>query len=244
MNTSKTMLALAGALLLALPTASRADTQDYTPVKFNQTENPAFPKSLITAGLRSGAASIAVAVDENGKLTDYLITAYSHPAFAESALASLKKWTFEPMRIHGAPRNSKTDLTFRFEVEGTVVVSMSALESTDLIRFRVAPGSEAYSALRPQQLSHAPRPTKVVNPAYTRELARASHGGRVNVEFYIDELGHVRMPSVSRETNETNEDLAAMVVSTMAQWEFEPPVSEGKPVLVRAQQSFNFKGTN
>lgn len=241
MITSKKMLTLAGALCLALPSAMLAETTDYTPVKFNQTEDPVFPRSLVTAGIKSGAASVAVAVDENGRMTDYLVTAYSHPAFAESALAALKKWTFEPMRIHGAARNSKTDLTFRFEVEGVVVVSMSALESADLIRFRIAPGSEAYSTYRPQQLSHAPKPTKVVNPAYTRDLALSSHGGKVSVEFYIDEQGHVRMPSVSRETNDANEELAAMVVSTVAQWEFEPPLSDGKPVLVRAQQSFNFK---
>jgi hypothetical protein len=48
------------------------------------------------------------------------------------------------------------------------------------------------------------------------------------------------MPSVSRETNEANEELAAIAITAVSQWQFDPPTSKGKPVLVLAQQDFSF----
>ena len=241
MNLSRALLFLAAAVAAVLPMGARAQTPNYEPIRVNQTDSPGFPRSLIALGVKSGAASIAVAVDETGKMTDYLVTAYSHPAFAENAVTSLKKWTFEPARIHGSPRNSKVDLTFSFEVEGVVVVSLAPMSYSELIRFKIAPNSMAYAACTLSQLDRIPTPKKVVNPVYPSQVARSSRGGHVSVEFYIDELGRVRMPSVSRETDEANEELASIAVTTVGQWEFEPPTCKGVPVLVRAEQDFDFK---
>jgi TonB family protein len=241
MNTPKKISAVACLICLTLHSPLRAELDAYTPISANQTESPIFPRQLATVGTTSGTASIAVAVDEDGKMTDYLVTSYSNPAFAESALYAVKKWTFEPMRVHGSPMNSETDLTFHFAVDGVVVVSVDALDSSELIRSRMAPGSDSFRAYTPGQIGLVPRATKVVNPSYTLDQAHSSNGGRILVDFYIDETGHVRMPSVSRETNEANGALAALAISTLSQWEFEPAVYAGRPVLVRAQQLFLFK---
>ena len=61
------------------------------------------------------------------------------------------------------------------------------------------------------------------------------------MDFLIDEEGRVRLPAVSRATNEANEELAAAAVTAVTQWRFEPPTAKGKPVLVRAQQDFAFQ---
>lgn len=214
---------------------------DYVPVKINQTEEANYPSAMVSVGVKSGSASVAIAVDDAGRLTDYLVTAYSHPAFAESAVAALRKWRFEPAQIHGFPRNSKSDLSFRFQMEGVVVVTMTALSYVEMLHLKLAPGSMAYSACTLGELDHIPIPIKIVNPVYPNELARSSRGGHVQVGFYIDEQGRVRMPSVSRETNEANEELAATAVAAVAQWQFDPPMSKGRPVLVAAQQDIHFK---
>jgi TonB family protein len=210
-------------------------------VKVNQTEEATYPTALVNVGVKSGSASVAIAIDDTGRLTDYLVTAYTHPAFAGSAVAALKKWTFEPAMIHGFPRNSKSDLTFRFQVEGVVVVTMTALSYGEMLHLKLAPGSYAYSACTLGELDRIPVPTKIVNPLYQNKLARSSNGGHVLVSFYIDEQGNVRMPSVSKETNDANEELAALAVSAVAQWQFDPPMSKGRPVLVAAQQDIHFK---
>jgi TonB family protein len=214
---------------------------EYVPLKINQTVDATYPPSMVTAGVKSGAASVAISVDANGLLTDYVVTAYTNSAFAGEALAALRKWTFDPARIHGEPRNSKADLTFRFELEGVVVVSMDVILYNELVHFKITPNSDVYTACTLSQLDRIPSPTKVVNPVYPKELARTSRGGRVDVEFYIDPQGRVRMPSVSKETIEANAELAAVAVMAVAQWQFAPPMSKGRPVLVLAHQDFDFK---
>ncbi|HZZ18142.1 MAG TPA: TonB family protein [Opitutaceae bacterium] len=229
------------ALLAPAVLTAQVGLPDYVPVQMDQREEAIFPRALSAVGVKSGAASIAVAIDENGQMTDYLITAYSDPLFAQSALAAVKKWKFEPAQIHGAARSAKADLTFKFEVEGVVVVSVSALTGSDIIKYKLTPNGQAYSACSLAQLDRIPTPTKIVNPPYPTQLARSSRGGKVSVQFYIDEQGHVRMPSVTRETIEANEELASIAVASVAQWQFDPPLQRGRPVLVLAQQDFTFK---
>ena len=238
---SPTFLALCASLLCSPLAPAQVGLPDYVPVKINQTVDATYPLIMVTYGVKSGAASFAFSVDDKGVLSDCLATAYTHPAFADSAMAALRKWTFEPARIHGAPRNSKTEVTFHFEQDGVAVVSMDVMSYNELVHFKVAPNSEAYSVCSVAQLDHAPVATRSAAPVYPDQLARTSRGGRVQVQFYIDPLGRVRMPSVARETIEANAELAALAVTAVSQWQFDPPTSNGKPVLVAASQEFNFK---
>lgn len=231
------LLVLGGASHL---TAQGGFDSPYVPVSMDQTEEAVFPESLVGLGIKSGAASIAIAVDDKGQLTDYLVTGYTHPEFARSAVAALKKWKFQPAQIHGYARNSESELTFKFQVEGVVVVSISALNGSEIIEYKLAPLSRAYTACTLAELDRIPTPSKIVNPIYPKQVARSSRGGRVSVKFYIDEEGNVRMPSVSREQIEENEELAAIAVGAVSQWKFDPPLQKGRPVLVRAEQVFNF----
>jgi len=214
---------------------------DYVPLKINQNIDATYPPSMIIAGVKSGVASVAISVDDSGALTDYVVTAYTHPAFADEALAALKKWTFEPARIHGARRNAKADLTFHFELHGVAVVSMDVMSYNELVHFKIAQNSDIYSACSLSQLDRAPDPKKLVSPVYPKELARSSGGGRVRVDFFIDPEGRVRIPAVSEKEIEANAELAAVAVMAVTQWTFSPPKSGGKPVLVMAHQDFDFK---
>jgi TonB family protein len=237
----QSILAVCASLLCGPLASSQVGLPDYVPLKINQNVDATYPQSMVVAGLKRGAASLAISVDDNGVLTDCLATAYTHPAFSEAAKAAVRRWTFEPARIHGTARNSKADLTFYFELDGVAVVSLDMISYNELVHFKLAPNSEAYAACTLAKLDRAPVPTKVVNPVYPAQLARSSRGGHVLVEFYIDPLGQVRMPSVSRETIEANAELAAVAVTAVGQWQFEPPTAGGKPVLVAARQDFNFK---
>jgi len=241
MNYSRISSLGAASLMLALPLGAQVGFPDYVPLKINQTVDPVYPQGVVDAGIRNGVACVAVSIDDTGRLVDYLVTAYSHPRFAENAVAALRKWTFEPAQLHGSPRNCEADLTFRFEVEGVVVVSLTPFSANELFRYMIVPNSEAFGAVSQRQLDRVPTPTKVVNPVYPIELARDSRGGHVSVDFYIDEQGHVRMPSVSLETNEANESLAAIAVTTIGKWEFAPPTSNGRPVVLLARQDFEFR---
>ena len=240
-KSAKALILFAAVVSASFRLAAQIGTPEYVPVKIEQTEEPGFPPSLVEVGIKSGAASIAVAVDDNGKITDCLVTAYTHPSFAENALKALKKWKFEPALVHGSPRNSMTDITFRFEMAGVVLVTLTPLTYNELVHFQIFPNSMAFSACSLGQLDRIPTPKKIVTPDYPNRLARSSRGGHVSVEFYIDQEGHTRIPSVSKETNEANEELASIAITAVSQWEFEPPMMKGKPALVRARQDFDFK---
>jgi TonB family protein len=231
------VLSAAGA---AAPLAAQSPYPDYVPVSVVQTEEATFPADLVAIGVKSGAATVAVAIDDRGNLTDYLVTGYTNPGFAAHAVVALKKWKFQAAQIRGRPRNSKADLSFDFQVQGVVVVSLTAGAFDELLRTQID-GPHSYHACTLAQLDHIPTPTKIVKPAYDPSVAGSKHGGKVSVEFYIDETGRVRMPSVDLETNEAYEDLAATAIAAVAQWQFDPPTVKGRPVLVVAHQDFTFQ---
>jgi len=225
----------------SLAAVAQVAPPEYEPMKAVQTDVPVFPQRVLTQGFKTGQVRVAVQIDDNGRLTDYLVTAYSNPALVDGAIASIKKWRFEPARIRGIPRSAKAEFTFNYEAEGVVLVDMSIQTVAELLHLRIVPNSLSFSACALGQLDRIPTPVKIVKPIYPEKLARSSRGGRVTVEFYIDEQGHVRLPSVDRQTIEANEELAALAVTAVEQWQFEPPLLRGRPVLALAQQDFNFK---
>jgi TonB family protein len=108
--------------------------------------------------------------------------------------------------------------------------------------YQLMSGAYRYHACALRELDRIPTPKKIVKPIYPVEMAKSGHHGRVVVDFYIDESGRVRMPAVSLETTRNDEELATAAVTAVSQWEFEPPVSHGRPALVAIQQEFNFQG--
>jgi TonB family protein len=233
------ILLLAAALLGPITAVAQFVQQDYVPMKFIQLEPAIYPPSVLPLGITSGEARVAVQVDDTGKLTDSLVVAYSHPAFAEEAASALKTWRFMPAMVHGLPCSATAVLDFRFRAGG-VVVDIFTDSVVQMIHFRVVPDALAYKVCSLDQLDRIPTPTKIVKPNYSQEQARRSHLKHLTVEFYIDTEGHVRLPAVSRESIEADKELSAAAVIAVEQWQFEPPVSRGTPVFVRAQQVFNF----
>jgi TonB family protein len=229
------------ATVFTFAVSATAATPDYVPMKVIQTDAVIHPRRATDMGVTSGEVHISVQVDETGKLTDLLVTAYTHPLLAESAVQALKRWNYEPAWLHGKPRGATVDLTFIFEHKGLVVVDLTVTSYVQLRDVQLRPNAYTYGARTLRQLDRIPTPTKVVQPAYPVEAGQKQQTAVVTVFFFIDEQGRVRLPAVSRETSEMNDALAAAAVNAVSQWQFEPPLSKGVPVLVAARQDFNFK---
>jgi TonB family protein len=212
----------------------------YKPMKIIQTELTLFPHSVEILGINRGEARVAIQVDEKGNLGDQLITGYSHKAFAEAATSALKKWRYEPAWLNNEPRGVTAELTFTFESQGLTVVNLTPTSYVEIRDYELRPNSYAYSRCSLRQLDRIPTPVKVVKPGYPVEASQKPRSAHVTVTFYIDEQGRVRLPSVSPETSVNDEIFAAAAVDAVTRWEFEPPMSNGRPVLVFAQQDFNF----
>lgn len=209
-------------------------------MRINQTVPVVFPSELGQLGITSGDVGVAISIDETGKLTDCLVTAYSHPKFADRAVEALKRWKYEPARLNGEPHSATAELTFHFETRGPIIVNLTLSSYLELMSVQLRPTAFSYSACRLSQLDRIPTPTKVVQPGLPLAAKDLKKKLVVTVHFYIDEHGQVRLPAVDRESSQAAEAFAAEALAAVSQWQFEPPLSHGQPVLVAARQDFNF----
>ncbi len=212
---------------------------EWQSVQIVQTVDPVFPFLLTQQGLTHGEARVAVNTDAKGKLIEWLVVGYSREEFAREAVGAIKQWTFVPARMRGEAVGTTIEIFFYFEAKGVVVSTnrIDELERTTLFEA----DRTAYQLRSLRELDRIPTPLTTVAPAYPAQLAQKGVKGRVTVDFYIDETGVVRMPAVSPKDNS---DLTALSVEALRQWRFEPPMRNGKPVLAKASQVFNFGSGN
>jgi TonB family protein len=212
---------------------------EWQPLKIQQTVEPVFPQSLLRGGVTEGIAHLAINTDPTGKLVEWLVVSYTRQEFADSAVAALKQWKFEPAHLRGEPVGTTIELFFHFEAKGVVVSTTILSESLEWRFQRMRGNAYTYKPCSARELDRIPMPTVIVRPQYSKELADQGVRGQVTVEYYIDETGSVRMPSVSADDNPI---LGTLSVVAVSQWKFTPPTSRGKNVLVKASQVFDFKG--
>lgn len=202
-------------------------------------ETPAYPQRLVLLGIREGNCRVAISVSKDGKLDDVLAIAYSHREFAESTLAAVRHWKFQPARFDGQPVDAATEVEVQFAVEGTVVVSVTPLESwTARLQQLMLGNPDLYRPRTLRELDRIPTPLTTSKPRYPARLTHPGASAQVSVSFYIDESGAVRLPSVDADQDP---ELAAAAIDALRSWKFEPPTCKGRPVLVRATQLFNFQ---
>lgn len=230
------------ALLLAVAPA-RAQMPDtgghVQSLRAIQTQLPIYPQEALQLGIREGDARIAISVDKNGAIDDILAVAYSHPSFARSAINAIRRWKFQPAQYDGDPIAAATEVEIKYAVEGTVVITLTPVETVTLRMYEMFNGNPDASWPRSlRELDRIPTPIAAPSPGYPKRFAEPGAHGSVTVSFYIDENGAVRLPSVSAAADP---DLAAAAIDALRNWKFEPPTCRGRPVLVRASQQFNFR---
>jgi TonB family protein len=222
--------------LLAVASAQQPNARNGAPARptliIKRTVNPIFPHRLNEEGISEGYCRVAVSVDSNGKLAEYLVIGYTHPALVEPSINAIKQWEFEAPVWNGQPIAMQRDIEFRFENHGAVV-TMDLQSYVGIMVNRVFPERFTFRPRTMQEIDRIPTPLKADSP----EVPKSTQGEAV-VEFFIDEHGDVRMPSVLKADSDVMADAAA---SAVRGWKFEPPTVNGKPVLVRAQQTFRFQ---
>jgi TonB family protein len=194
----------------------------------------AYPAVMQSRGIGSGEVHLVISVDAEGHLTDYLITAYTEEAFAKEVASVITKWSYEPARVNGHARAASSSLVFKFSSDFTVIVEGlgHGVETHFIPELK---NRFAYSACQLRQLDSTPTPVHLVQPQLATLPSKLVV---VTVEFFIDEQGKVRAPTVER--SEADNIYAAAAVEAISQWRFEPPLRHGRPVLVAAKQDFRF----
>jgi TonB family protein len=222
------------ALFVVSPAIAQDSPWRNSSLKIIQTTEPEYPPNMETLLQRRGEVRLVINVDADGHLVDWLVTSYTHPAFATAAVDALKEWRYEPARIAGEPVGTRAALVLNFQVKGQVI----SLNSIDAIasQFSSALGERRTDRVcLPHELDQPVQALQTVPP---RAIAsRTQKGSRtVVVDFYIDETGRPRMPVVT----DAQDQQAAAAVDALMQWRYTVPTKAGEPVAVRARQSFVF----
>lgn len=223
--------------LLPAQTPPAADV----PMRMHEWTLPMFPTQLVMFGVFRGEIRIAIEVDPAGNLADTLVLAYTDQALVRPTLEALRKWTFEPAIVGGVARGTIRGLTFDFRPDGLVVVqNANSGGAGPFLTVGNTFGHERfdYQVSELKDLDRIPAPVSIVRPARPAKEAWASAPASVTVDFYIDDKGRVRMPSVNRAEDNA---LAWAAVRAVGQWRFAPPTVGGYPVTVHATQEFVFK---
>ncbi len=198
---------------------------------------PQYPGGLTLAGITKGYAVVAVSIDAEGKVQDSLVLAYTQPQFARATLEVVNRWVFIPAKLDGAAVPVRTELRFDFTLEGAVITT----NVTNHFLFDHFEGMGDNAAVyQPGHANQLDQPIVRVAgeaPQYALKAAKAGIQGKVEVHFYIDEQGGVRLPAISAGTNPY---LMEQAVTAVRHWKFAPLTSNGRPVLIAAAQEFNF----
>lgn len=224
-------------LLAAEPAASAvvASPDIAVPCKIVSALRPQFPVRMMKAGVTHGTTHLLLLVNHQGQLADTLFTAYTRREFADESLRAIAHWKFEPGTYAGQPTDTVVDLTFNFEVNGVLFIVKNATENAP--KAIASEETFEYRVANLQNLDRLPTPLNVVSPTYPAEWAEQGLVGNLAVDFYIDESGRTRFPTPQIGANPR---LAGLAVAAVEKWRFNPPTSNGKPVLVRVRQSFKF----
>jgi TonB family protein len=199
---------------------------------------PQFSPVLLNQGITEGKVCLVIDVSAEGKLTDWLVLGYTDPQMVRTCVDALTDWDIKPARVDGEAVGAQVELTITITAEG-VVISSSGPQTLDSAFRRLTGNPIKYKLSPALALDRVPTVINTVAPKYAQEAAKQGVTGKVDVHFYINEKGEVRMPAVKAGVHPY---LANVAVSALREWKFEPPTSKGKPVLIAARQQFDFGG--
>lgn len=228
-----TVFAATLGMCATLRAATTPSSWNHRPVEIIQTVEANFPPGLSGRGVTHGDVLAVLNVNAEGRLVDFLVTAYTHRELAQELATLLRAWEFKPATIGRDPINARFEMNFSFSDTGSIV-SFQQFEHP-LVTGEASMPKSMISAVTPAiRLDQPVTPTHVVQP---RHPGGTVGGGSATLEFYVDPEGKPRLAAV---TTMTNEALGRAAVLALTQWRFAPPTYRGQPTAVRVVQEFKF----
>jgi TonB family protein len=207
-----------------LPPELRYDT----PVKVRGVVLPIYPYALRRDAVR-GKAKAVMMINANGQVTDVQPLEAERPEFARALAAALQGFKFDPAYRDGKP----VPHLLAFE-QAFNPYDLPDEEGEDLLAV------EKKSPAKIIPLSSLDVPLKPVSrrvPRFPLGLPADITQGDAVIECLIDKTGRVRLPRIKSATNEA---FGYAAVQAASAWWFDPPLVNGKPVIVREEIPFHF----
>ena len=238
-----------GSALLALPflcTHSLSLYADTEPVS-GETVPPRivgqnlvqYPRDVATLdGIRDGYAIVRFRVDTEGRASDLIAIEAVHPSYATAAIRGLRMTRFSPALVNGEPEEVITLLRIDFDSEPGSSVEVSTLEHVrDAMDSQRTQNPHFFALTPPNQLDEPLSVAEAPVPYVAVDDDGNPYSGQVQVQYYVDRDGSVKLPIIR---SASNEHVAQVALRTVQEIRFNPPMKNGKPVPVRVVQPFRF----
>lgn len=222
---------------LAIDNTPSPVSNPYEPLTLVRTREMTYPHALVSQNIFRGEVNVAIWVDENGQLLDWLLVGYTHTLFAKEVLDVLPKWKFIPAHLEGRPVPTRAELRFLFKSTEMVRVlaterNLSDREREEAIERRVVP-----HIYRPDELDKPLDAVVEIMPSSPDRLGAVAREGSVVVEYLVDAEGKVRMPIIDSSDDEA---FTNSVLLAITEWRYAVPTHVGRPVIARVKQKFTF----
>ncbi len=237
MNPARLRSVLLSLSAFIAPIFAASPSTDRSHLEAIQTTEPRFPPALVAQGITSGEAWVVLNVDAEGRVTDALVSRYTHRALADEAMRLVRAWRFHPVIIDGQPVGVSTELRFHFEATGALI-SLDAIRTVEHLTRHL--GGPAYHKIiyNAAELDALPAATRRVSPEHPGRLrAEPTADYKAVLEFIVDETGRPRFPAL---VSASHPEFGNRAVEALLQWQFTPPMRDGKPVSARVRQEFIF----
>jgi TonB family protein len=238
-STFFSVTALALAACSVMPNFAAAAEKPATKgIAINTVIDPIFPVKLGINGVSEGSVTVIVSVDNKGKMMDWIALSATDAEFVTSVKRVIPEWKFEPAYLNGEPIAACACITIHFKND-TVTMNYNALQMASAFLNRNIDNMEKPLVARFSDLDKIPEPVNIIQPAIDSAIPADTREGEVDITFFIDKDGRVRMPIMTESKGDPR--LADAAYDALAKWQFAKPISHGEPVIVRASQKFVFK---
>ena len=191
---------------------------------------PVYPYEMLLDG-KKGEATVAMLVTSRGVVAQIAVATETAPEFGYAALAACEYFEFTPAKLDWMPTDAVTSIKLNFNSDSVFVTD----EDRDMLRLEKKSPQKIIAA---GKLDATPKRIVTRQPPFPlAALQENITEGEAVVEFLIDTEGKVRLPRI---VSSTHPSFGYIAVQTIANWRYEPPKSQGKPVITRARMPFGF----
>ena len=238
-------LLLAASLLQAQGREERvrrydANATSHVSFEIRESKDPVFPLSMKRLGYDKGVAIFAIFINQFGELADYLPLEATHIDFAEAVEKVLPDWDYSVPYVDGKTAAIVSRIKVTFERGKGVVYETTGYDHYSHVN-ALHETQSAYRTYSVAELDSIPEPIHIEKPAFHIELLEERNLVNAVFEFYIDENGKVRMPTLREADDKVDERLLILAQEALLQWRFNAPTRDGQPVVARTALPFRFK---
>ena len=197
------------------------------------TSAPVYPFALLQQNL-TGSATVAFAIDPQGRPRNVVVRAATRPEFGAAAAAMIAAWQFAPAKKAGQPSWALLSYKQVFDrTDRDTPFNESAARLLDLL------GRGSPAVIQDLgELDAKPRARYQPGPVIPEALAQAHVGAEAEIECIIDHAGRTQLPRI---VSSSREDFGWAAATAVARWQFTPPTKGGRPVDVQVRIPVGFE---